>query len=104
MIRGTTPDYVVDVKGHDLTNKTVYVTLSQDRRKVTLTGDRLAIAYSDRVSSIVFRLTQSETLGFKVGNIEVQVRFINAAGTAFATNIAALRADRVLLEEVIEYV
>ena len=36
MIRGTTPDYILNVDA-DLTGQTVYVTISQLRTKLTLT-------------------------------------------------------------------
>ena len=103
MIRGTTPYCVLTVRGRDLTDKTVYVTLSQDGKKLTLTGDRLRMAYKDGAPAIVVCLTQQETLNFRVGALDVQVRFIDAEDDADATKIKQLRVDRVLLEEVIEH-
>ena len=103
MIRGTTPYCVLTVRGRDLTDKTVYVTLSQDGKKLTLTGDRLRMAYKDGATAIVVCLTQQETLNFRVGALDVQVRFIDAEDDADATKIKQLRVDRVLLEEVIEH-
>ena len=54
-------------------------------------------------TSIVFSLTQQETLAFKSGNVEVQIRFIDADGVAQATEIKLLPVLPVLFEEVIEY-
>lgn len=103
MIRGTTPYCVLTVRGRDLTDKTVYVTFTQDGKKLTLTGDRLRMAYKDGATAIVVCLTQQETLNFRVGGMDVQARFIDAQDNAEATVIKQLRVDRVLLEEVIEH-
>ena len=105
MIRGTTPDYILTVSDFDLTNKTVYVTMSQhDKTMITLTGDRLLVVYENGVSTIHFSLTQMETFYFKNGAIDIQVRFIDSNGVAYATEIKTVVAERVLLNEVINYV
>ena len=104
MIRGTTPYCVLTVHGSDLTDKTVYVTMSQDGKKLTLTGDRLRMAYKDGATAIVVCLTQQETLNFRVGGMDAQVKWIDAQGNADGTVIKQLRVDRALLEEVIRYV
>lgn len=109
MIRGTTPDYILTLSGVDLSDKTVYVTISQGAaKKITKTGDDLHIAVhqedSKDVTEIAFFLTQEDTLGLSVGSASVQVRYIDENGKADATDIAALTVDKVLLERVIEYV
>lgn len=105
MIRGTTPTYTLTIEGHDLTDKTVYVTLKIGKNLMTLTNDRLSVVYSQQQdkSLVEFTLTQEETLSFKVGTGDVQVRFINSHGTASATDIGKIEIDKVLLERVIEY-
>ena len=105
MRRGTTPDYILTVAGYDLTACDVYVTLAQFVQEITLTGVRLDISYDSetQASSIVFCLTQAETLRFKTGNAEIQVRFIDANGVAQATEIKSVPVMPVLFEEVIEY-
>lgn len=105
MRRGTTPDYVLTVAGFDLTVCKVYVTLAQYVTKITLTDDRLEITYDDveDTSSIVFNLTQAETLQLKSGNAEIQVRFIDSTGEAQATEIKAVPVLPVLFEGVIAY-
>ena len=102
MIRGTTPDFILTVNA-DLSDQTVYVTISQLRNKITLTGDELSIATEDDTSTIAIRLTQKQTLGFGVGKAEIQVRFIGPDGVARATEIRAVDISRVLLERVVEY-
>lgn len=105
MRRGTTPDYVLSISGYDLTDQSLYVTIAQYANKITLTGERLTVTYDSEtnITSIVFSLTQEETLAFKSGNVEVQIRFIDADGVAQATEIKLLPVLPVLFEEVIEY-
>ena len=103
MRRGTTPEYELTVPDYDLTDKTVFVTLAQDNRKVTKTGDQLIITGDSSGSVIVFSLTQQDTLAMHTGKASVQVRFIDYAGVAYATDIGTLYVDPVLLERVIAY-
>lgn len=103
MRRGTTPTYALTVDGFDLTDKTVYVTIAQGTRKITLTNDRLAITSDETGSSAIFELSQAETLAFKNGSASVQMRFIDSAGEAWATDIGSLSIDPVLLEREIAY-
>lgn len=103
MIRGTTPDYILTIDGYDLSGKTVFVTISQNGQKLTKTNSELSIATDESGSTIAFILSRRDTLRLKVGSAEVQVRFIDAGGTAWATEIATLTVSKVLLERVIEY-
>ena len=103
MIRGTTPDYILTVDA-DLSDKTVYVTISQLRTRLTLTGDDLSIATDESGSTIAIRLTQQQTLGLAVGKAEVQCKFIDENGIVRATDIQPIIVDRALLERVVEYV
>lgn len=103
MRRGSTPDYMLTVAGYDLTSCTVYVTMEQHTHQMNLTGNRLTIAYENGVSTISFTLTQTETLAFKSGGAEVQVRFIDAHNKSHVTDIQHMDILPVLYEEVIEY-
>lgn len=102
MIRGTTPDYILEVNA-DLSDKTVYVTIRQASKKLTLTGDDLLIATDETGSTIAIRLTQEQTLGFVVGDAEVQVKFIGSDGYTQATDVQTITVRRALLERVVEY-
>lgn len=108
--RGTTPDYLLTISGHDLSQQTVYVTIKQGTGQnaptLTLTGDRLKVAYNEQTatSTITFSLTQEETLKFRDGAAEIQARFISADGDAKATNKKSIPFLPVLNEAVIEYV
>ena len=101
MIRGTTPDYVLTVNA-DLTDKAVYVTISQAGVKVTLTNEDMTIVGGE-TSTIAIRLTQRQTLGLRAGAASVQVRFVDSEGYAQATEIKTLTVSPVLLERVIAY-
>lgn len=103
MIRGTTPDYVLTLPGIDLTGMTVYVTIRQKNREITLTGAELTVASDGEDSTIAFMLTQEQTLGLHEGQALVQVKFIDAQGNAGATKVGRLTVERALLERVIEY-
>lgn len=102
MIRGTTPDYILTVDA-DLSDKTVYVTISQLRTRLTLTGDDLSIATDESESTIAFRLTQKQTLGLAVWKAEIQVAVVGSDGTRRDTNIAPINIDRTLLDRVVDY-
>ncbi len=103
-IRGTTPDYILEIEDVDLSDKTVYVTIAQGNRKMTKTGDTLDIVASEGGSTISFRLSQEETLSLSAGNASVQVKFIDATGYADGTDIGIITINKALLEKVIEYV
>ena len=103
MIRGTTPEYTLTVEGFDLTDQTVFVTVSQGVAAVTKTGSDISVVYDGENSDIMFSLTQQDTLSLKPGKASVQVRFIDAGGVAQATDIAELDVGQVLLERVIAY-
>lgn len=102
-VRGTTPDYVLALNGYDLTGKTVYVTLAQGGLKTTLTGDRLTIVAGEDGSTVAFELSQAETLRFKQGTVEVQLKCIDEQGNVDGSGIGQLTIDRALLEKVITY-
>ena len=103
---------MLTVENRDLTDKTVFVTLSQGRKKITKTNDELDIRAvivdegqaSERTDSVImFSLTQEQTLSFQEGDTEVQVRFIDSDDYAEATEIVSVEIGAVLLEKVIEY-
>ena len=103
MIRGTTPDYVLTLPTN-LDGMTVYVTIEQNGRKITLSGEELTVVPGEETSTVAFMLTQGQTLGLSEGMASIQVKFIDSAGTVGATNVGRLGVDRALLERVIEYV
>ena len=118
MIRGTTPDYILTLPGVDLTGETVYVTIAQTARgaarpadlmtgaasmRITKTGTDLAVSSDGTDTTIVFRLSQQETLALQAKQCLIQVRFVDSNGVARATEIKALTVEPILLERVIQY-
>lgn len=103
MIRGTTPTYIQTIDNYDLTDTTVYVTIKDSWTRLTLTNNVQSIQYDGNKSIIVFRLTQDETLSFREGKAEVQVRFIDIGGIAKATDIQPIDVCRILQPGVITY-
>ena len=110
MWRGTTPDYILTLSGYDLTNKRVYVTLSQkwpEGNSITLTNDSVEITVDDTqdpvVSTISLSLTQEQTLSFTPGAASIQVKIIDSDSHVDCTNIATIQIDKALLERVITY-
>lgn len=103
--RGTTPDFILEIPGVDLTRRTVSVTFSQFAPVLTLTGDRLEITYDSEtdISEVTFRLRQEETLAMRTGEAEIQTRWIGEDGLADATTVEKIKISQVLNEDVIEY-
>ena len=102
MRQGTTPSYTVTVCDRDLRDKTVYVTLrDQKGRTVTKTGSDLSILREGTDSVILFRLTQQETFDLSLGKSRLQVRYVDGSGEAEATDIAEIKNLGVLLDGII---
>lgn len=103
MIRGTTPDFTLTLPV-DLTDCTVYVTVRDRRTAITKSGEELSVTAGTGSSVILMWLTQEDTLKLKEGGAEIQVRYINEAGVAKATECKPVDVKKVLYEKVIEYV
>lgn len=102
--RGTTPDFLLTVRGWNLTDKSVYVTINQDDATIiTKTNKDLDIVYENDVTSIYVTLSQEDTLALTEGTADIQARFIGANGKAPATKIKRIKINRVLLNKVITY-
>ena len=100
MRRGTTPTNVfgVDI---DLTDATVFVDYEQDGKIVLeKTGADLTVA----TDSVTVQLSQADTLAFKPGRVLIQLRYVDAFGTADASNIITTTAERIIKDGEISYV
>lgn len=83
MYQGTTPHLPLIIEGYDLTDKTVFVTLTDGVTKITKTGGDLVVSYDneDDASLIICMYTQEETLALRGDRCGwVQVRFIDENG------------------------
>ncbi len=101
MRRGTTPTFTIDCPDIDLTNYTVYVTIKQGTHELTLTPECTA---TEDGCVLTVRLTQEQTLAFAASrDAEMQVRAVDAAGNAPASDIMHVDVNRILREGVITY-
>lgn len=108
MVQGTTPLIELNIN-QDITDCTVYVSLKDVTTETVTTyknGDDEFVSMSEYggVTTIMLRLTQAETLALSVGQIDIQVRFINSDGEAGITNVRRVSNLESLYTEVIEYV
>ena len=100
--RGTTQDVTITIRGWDLTSSDIYVTFKQGA-KVLTKKTMNSVSYANSVSTIVLTLSQSETLYFDDNRAgEIQVRWIDASGTAKKTKTAPFNVDVCLYEAEIE--
>ena len=109
--QGTTPILTLDVP-YEFTGCNVFVTIDQNGNQVTKASrqsDDVEITkhYKEDgtfdYSSVAMHLTQSETLGFDVGQARVQIRWIDIYGEAQATEIGTYDFDESLYQGVIAY-
>lgn len=94
--RGTTPNIVLSLVGVDLSYSAtwpiVVVTLKNGDTEIEVQRDLLDIKHMDAGCSVMFALTQEQTLAFdSTKQVSVQLRAKDAAGRAIASQIA--RAD-----------
>lgn len=85
-IRGTTPIYTLTVEGYDLTDTTIVVSVENGRKRIELAGTRLNVTHTSasgtdpEYSTIVFVLTQRETLSLSPGSANVEAKWIDLGG------------------------
>lgn len=109
--QGTTPIVTLEVP-QDFTNCNVYVTIDQNGTQVTKasrTSEDIEITkhYDEEgnfdYSIVAIYLTQAETLGFDVGTVRAQIRWVDFIGDAYGTEIGTFSIEESLLQEVIAY-
>lgn len=97
MLRGTTPAYELTIPGVDLTsNNTVHITIEQWDTLIDITNERLTMSYAQSKTTILFRLTQLETLDLIEGEADIQVKWINNEGLSDGSKCAKLVIDKTL--------
>lgn len=101
MIRGTTPTVILKLKNTDmdLTElKGIYITIRQGEDIIVtknLEDEGISLIGKD---TIEVYLSQKDTLGFRPGAAQLQLRGITHNGVAFATNIVEVIVKDILLE------
>ncbi|MDY6211976.1 hypothetical protein [Hornefia butyriciproducens] len=101
MIRGTTPTLKLSIESEiDLRRcKQIWVTMRQADKEITKTLTEMAVdEMAVEKNCIEINLSQSDTLALDPGVVYVQMRGLTAAGSAFATGIAAVKVERILKE------
>ena len=103
MTRGTTPTYTIKIKGSiDFSEVDIfYVTVKQMSVSITHTSEDDSVTLDAENNKVGIALTQEETLSFKEGTADLQIRGKFSDGTAFATVPKRVPVNRVLYEEVI---
>lgn len=98
MFRGTTPTntFSVDVDCTDA--EKIYITYSQHKKTIVEKSIEDLTVTSDEISVV---LTQEETLQFREGDVEIQIRVKFPDGKAMSCDIIKTTAKRILKEGVI---
>ena len=101
--RGSTPTNTFNCNV-DLSSATVFVTYAQNNKVIgEKTGAVLTVTATTTGSTVELELSQTDTLAFQKGLVEVQIRYVMSDGTADASNIIRVDAERILKDGVISY-
>lgn len=107
MYRGTTPNIIITVDGDiDLsTMSQIWVTFENKSCEKTYDISKLEIDAENHTLGVI--MSQEDTLAFKTednkaNKVEMQVRFLDNEGIAYASNITSVPLYRILKEGVIE--
>lgn len=104
MIQYTTARVAFSVEGVDLTDKHVWVTLSDMNGKRKITYDNPQMAFDDPDTNIVIITSQEESGGFKPGTrLKVQVNYMTPDGMRKATSKDSIPVEENLLDQVLSY-
>ena len=100
MVRGTTPTFIIQIEDDiDLTEaRNVYVTFEQDTLKMTKTGQDIEVSEKE----VDVFLTQSETLQFSVGMMDIQLNWTYDDNKRACSNIIVVNIERNLINEVLD--
>lgn len=109
-IRGTTPTFTITLSGINLSGDYhVFATIDQSGTQLTKSNtDNSMIISSEEnedgemVTTLNLSLTQEETLLFKVGGADIQLKWIDDTGNVSASDIGEVTFTKALLEDVIE--
>lgn len=104
MTQGTTPSYIFTLKDKQINFEDIeifVITLKSCSAEVTHNSEEPCVTLDDEKKQITLTLTQAETLSFKEGEAEMQLRGKFIAGTAFASKVCRVPVERSLYKEVI---
>lgn len=100
MTRGTTPTYVINLSTALNVEGIAYLYIVFRQQDVVVSKKLLTTDLTTDYKLKV-KLTQNETLKFKVGEVLIQIRGVTTEGNVFATNIGKDKVKQILLEGVI---
>lgn len=103
MYRGTTPTvtYKNIPETIDLDKiKQIWITFKDSKTEITKYYDDVTIDTENRTISVT--LTQEDTLAFKAGTVNNQLRILMKDGSALATSIKTCKMNKILKEGVID--
>ena len=100
MRRGSTPTHIFEIPDALVGNiRSVEITYAQ-KKEIILQKDSYDCDIDGNTISV--KLTQSDTFRFADGvNVEIQVRILDNAENAFASDIMCVSCDRCLSDEVL---
>lgn len=101
MYRGTTPTITyknipVNIDFDEI--KEIWVTFKDAKTEITKTLNDITLDANTRRISV--KLTQEDTLAFKAGTVQNQLRILMNNGAAMATSIKTCRMNKILKEGV----
>lgn len=100
MIRGTTPTVTVDTDRNLVGFPCVILTLEDSAgTEVNVEGPGANMSVSS--TKVVARLTQEQTLALEAGKVKLQIRAVDTAGNAIASDIMTTTLGDVLRDGVI---
>lgn len=106
MFRGTTPTIRWKLSNESIDLSTVeqiWMTFKeQNNEKSAMTKDITELTIDEEKRTISYDFSQEETLQFKTGIIETQLRVLLDNGDALATEIQTFKVERILKGGVIE--
>lgn len=95
MRRGTTPTITVSID-KDLTGMGIHLAFNAGEL-VVKQGEDLDVEYADGATTVTATLTQEDTLKFRTGTCQVQLRAFNGDGSqALATDIGTITVSGIL--------
>lgn len=104
MYKGTTPTIRWNIKNSDLDFEDIseiWMTF-KDSSNYIVNKTLSDINLNDEDRTISYEFTQEETLKFKIGIIETQLRILLSGGQVFATSIKEFTMDKILKGGIIE--
>ena len=106
MYQGSTPSIPITFEGVNLEEARVFLTLYDEKNKElhTFTSpEDFVISNSGQDSTTMLSLTQEMTLGFGIGPVTIQGRWVFPDGVAGTTQKVSIQMQSALLKDVIHY-